>query len=145
MSLNYWAEQGWIEKVVTRKEDIQNLLNLAERNIDEAVDCAHHNDWKFNILYAVIINLASCALRSEGYRIKSSSGHYYDIHSLEYTLGLDSELINLLDSYRKKRNIATYELEGMVSEEEVGEIEEVVRKLFAGVKSWLKVNHPDLF
>lgn len=137
MSLDYWAEQGWIQEVETSGEDIVRLLSLARQNIDEALELTHSDQWKFNILYAAIINLASCALRACRYRVTSSGSHYYLIQSLEQTIDLDSDTVSTLDSYRKKRNIATYEQEGMISPSEANEIEEVTSQLLRDVEKWL--------
>lgn len=144
MSLDYWAEQGWIEEIEVSGNDIRQLLNLARRNIDEALESTHSDDWKFNILYAALVNISSCALRACGYRVKSAGSHYYLIESLSLTMELDRDIISLLDSYRKKRNIITYELEGCVSDKEVAEMEEFTNQLLKMVENWLHEKHPDL-
>jgi len=122
MSLDYWDEQGWIERVELKNSEIRNLLGIARRNIKEAEHKSHNADWKFNIYYAGIINIADCALKLAGYRAKAVASHYYLIQSLEYTLDLDTDSIMFIEVFRKKRNIATYEQGGVVSNDDVQEI-----------------------
>ena len=86
MSLKEWSELGWIRETETDVREIENLLDLAERNIDEGINRTHDYDWKFNILYASIINLAEAALRACGYRAGPKSSHYYLIQSFELTI-----------------------------------------------------------
>src|SRR3989337_4067338 len=103
MSLDYWDEQGWIESVEMSADDLRSLIELAQRNIEEALNSTHSSDWKFNILYAAIINLASCALRVLGYRARAAGSHFYLIESLEFTAEIDRDTISLIQSYRMKR------------------------------------------
>jgi hypothetical protein len=77
-------------------------------NLQEAKARPCNPDWMFNIAYAAIINLADAALKSEGFRIKSSGHHYYSIQSLEYTVRLDSKTVELIDSFRELRHKVTY-------------------------------------
>lgn len=144
MSLRNWVEQGWISEIETGSADIQIFLRLAERNINEALNSTHSDDWKFSILYAAIINIAACALRACGYRMKSSGSHYYLIESLHFTMNLDRDLVSTLDTYRKKRNLVTYEQEGCISNAEAAEIEAVAEKLLDQFRAWLRKEHPDL-
>jgi len=144
MSLDYWAEQGWIVEVEVSSEDISKLLDLAGRNIEEALNSTHSDDWKFNILYASLINIATCALRACRFRVKSPGSHFYLIQSLEFTLGTDSITVSLLDSFRKKRNLVTYELEGAVSDTDLQEIEELAHLLFTDLDKWLHDKFPEL-
>lgn len=129
MSLDYWDEQGWIEKLEVSDTDIGRLLEIASRNIEEAEHQSHNTDWKFNIFYAAIINIADCALKLSGYRAKAVASHYYLIQSLEYTMSLDSDSVNLIEVFRKKRNIVTYEQGGIVSDANVEEIRKLAHDL----------------
>ena len=48
-----------------------------------------------------------------------------------------------MDTFRKKRNIATYEQAGSVSDQDILEIQETTVKLLADVRKWLKSKFPD--
>jgi len=57
---------------------------------------------------------------------------------------LDGATIEKLDKLRKKRNISDYEMIGMVSEQEVGEMLGLAKTLRQSVERWLRQNHPEL-
>jgi len=140
MSLEYLLEQGWIERVDPEPDDIANLLDMISRNLEKASLKQLGLDWAFNILYAAIINISSCALRARGFRAKSNIGHYQLLQTLEETMDAGSDLLQLLDSYRKKRNLATYEIGGNITQGEVDEIKAVSAKLYNDLCA--RLEHP---
>jgi hypothetical protein len=138
MSLEYLLDQGWIERVDPEPEEIDNLIDIIQRNIEKASLKQLGLDWTFNILYAAIINISSCALRARGFRAKSNIGHYQLLQTLEETMDADSELLELLDSYRKKRNLATYEIGGHITQGEVDEIKLVSAGLYNDLRERIR-------
>jgi hypothetical protein len=126
-------------------EEMQNLLGLAKRNIDEALKRSHEADWKFNILYASIINMSDAVLRASGYRAGPTSSHYYLIQSLELTIGADPETVDILETFRKKRNMATYEMAGIVTDEDIREIAFVAETLLRKATAWIRGKYPNKY
>ena len=57
---------------------------------------------------------------------------------------LDAQTIDRLNAFRRKRHIADYERVGMVSEQEIGNMLALAKKLRTAVVEWLKKNHPEL-
>ncbi len=145
MELKTWAEQGWIRKYKPKSSEIRKLLDLADRNIAEAKLGTHSPDWKYNIAYAAIVNIADAALRVCGYRAGQQAHHYYVILSLEMTYGADTDLVDMLDSIRQKRNIGTYVQAGVISKRDAEEIISITEQLRKDVVKWLKTKHPKLF
>jgi len=88
--------------------------------------------------------LAVAALAATGYRTGRQARHYRAIQSLAFTVGASSDLIDQLDSFRKKRNISDYERAGAVSEHEAREMLALAKTLRETVTIWLKKYHPEL-
>lgn len=145
MSLNEWVENDWIKEHKPKSREIRQLIDRTELNLTEAEFYTRDLDWKFNIAYSAILNLAGMALRAEGYRSRAASHHYYTIMSLEFTLKIDSKLVTIIDSFRKIRHYATYERAGVVTESMVQEIIEIAKELKEKVIIWLKEKHSDLY
>lgn len=120
------------------------MLGTAERDLHDCRTPGLRADWRFNIAYSAILGLASAALAACGYRASREGHHYWTIQSLGSTLGLEPDVIDELDAFRKKRNIATYEETGYVSDKEADEIINVAEKLRAQVVRWLKEKHRDM-
>lgn len=144
MSLQDWLRNGWLVEHKTNREEIQNLLALAGRDLADAQVPALSPDWRFNIAYNAALQAATAALAIAGYRATRDAHHYRVIQSLAHTVKADSSLIDKLDKFRKKRNVGGYERAGTVSEGEVGEMVTLARKLRATVESWIHRTHPDL-
>jgi hypothetical protein len=85
------------------------------------------------------------ALAASGYRAARNQHHYRVIHSLSFTVGADADLIDLLDRFRKKRNINIYEHPGSISDHEADELVELAEKLRSMVDDWLKRRFPGLW
>ena len=144
VSLQDWLRNGWLVEHKTSKEEIANLLALAERDLKDAQTPGLSSDWRHNIAYNAALQAATAALAAAGYRASREAHHYRTIHSLAYTIKANAALIAQLDKFRKKRNMGGYEQAGVISEHEAGEIVGVARKLRDQVKEWLRANHPKL-
>ena len=59
-------------------------------------------------------------------------------------MGLPPGFITRLDGFRKRRNLNAYDREGMTSEKEAIEMQDLARELLARVRKWMKEKHPDL-
>jgi hypothetical protein len=99
-------------------------------------------DWRFNIAYNAALQLACAALAAAGYEAERSNHHYRVIHSLEFTLGIDSTVIRKLDVFRKKRNITDYEKADTISDIEAEEMRQVAETLRRDVEAWVRKQHP---
>ena len=83
-------------------------------------------------------------LAAAGYHSTRDSHHYRVFQSLEYTVKAESKLIYRLDAFRKKRNLSSYEVGGMVSDEEAKEMAEEAGELRRVVERWIQAEHPEL-
>ena len=144
MSLQDWLKSRWLIEHQTSRQEIADLLSMADRDL---VQCRTPNlspDWQLNIAYNAALQAATAALAAAGYRASRDAHHYRVIQSLAHTIKADPVLIAQLDKFRKKRNISDYERAGAVSEQEANEMFVLAKNLRDEVAKWLRSNHPKL-
>jgi len=83
------------------------LLGIADRDIADSRAKGISTDTRLGLAY-------NAALAATGYRAGRESHHYRAIQSLASTIGASTDLIDQLDSFRKKRNVSDYERAGAV-------------------------------
>lgn len=144
MSLKNWLNNGWLTEHRTSTQEITALLAVVDRDLTDCRASGLSPDWQLNIAYNAALQAATAALAASGFRAVRELHHYRVIQSLAYTIKTDANLINLLDQFRKKRNIGGYEQVGMVSGQESKEMLELALQLRQDVAKWLRENHPHL-
>ena len=144
MSLQNWEKNNWLVKHKPSAGEIAQLLGLADRDLKDSQARDLTDDWKLNIAYNSALQTATAALLACGYRASREMHHYRVIGSLAYTIGVDVDLINKLDKFRKKRNISDYEIAGSVTEGEAKEMLRLAKELRKEVAGWLGKAHPEL-
>ena len=144
MSLKNWLSSGWLTEHKSSRQEIDELLAIAERDLEQALTPGLSPDWRLNIAYNAALQMAVAALAAVGYRAGRDNKHYRVIQSLAFSLGLKADLILLFDQFRKKRNISDYERAGMISDQEADEMYDLAKNLYEMVQAWLKAEHPDL-
>jgi hypothetical protein len=144
MSLSDWLEKGWLVRHKPDRREIKELLGIADRDIADAQAEGISTDTRLSIAYNAALQLGVAALAAAGYRAGHEAHHYRVIQSLAFTIGANTELIDQLDGFRKKRNISDYERAGAVSDQEAKEMLTLAKTLREMVTEWLKNNHPEL-
>ncbi len=145
MSLKLYAENSWIEPLKTSREEIQNLLGIVKRGVNDAKVDTISADLRVIAAFGAAMAAASAALRAAGYRSKTQSGHHQKtIECLEFTIGADEKLRNKLKAISKKRNATSYDAAGNVSEQELKLAIDVAEQLQKDVLAWLGANHKEL-
>jgi uncharacterized protein (UPF0332 family) len=147
MSLELWEKNGWLREHKTSPQEINGILSLVERDIEDASREAISIDWQFNIAYNAGLQLATISLLAAGYRAgRGESKHYRVIQALPLVMGEQySTLRNYLDNCRRKRNVSEYDAVGTISEKEAEDLLQTVKEFKIAVESWLKKNHPVFF
>jgi len=144
MTLQQWADNGWLEPHVTSPEEIANLLAIVDRDLADAGG-GISPDWRFGIAYNAALKLCTILLYAEGYRAARMLQHYRTIQTLPLILGSEHRPdANYLDACRKKRNIVEYDYVGGATEDEASELAAYVLELREKVLEWLKEKHPPL-
>ena len=144
MSLSDWLEKGWLVKHRADRQEIKELLGIADRDITDAQAKGISTDTRLSLAYNAALQVTVAALAASSYRAGREAHHYRAIQSLAFTIGADTDLIDQLDSFRKKRNISDYERAGAVSDHEAREMLSLAKTLQETVTAWLKNNHPEL-
>ncbi|HWG52322.1 MAG TPA: hypothetical protein VN677_03380 [Gemmatimonadaceae bacterium] len=102
-------------------------------------------DWQLAIAYNAALQVATLALAAEGYRPSRDRAHERAILSLRFTLGADTDIVEMIDRVRRKRNVINYERVGTTSESEVREMRAIAAQLHDRLITWMKQRHPELF
>jgi uncharacterized protein (UPF0332 family) len=145
MSLSDWQKNGWLRAHQATRQEIVDLLGLAERDLKSAKLKGLDEDWRFNIAYNAALQTATAALVACGYTVpKGDSHHFRVIGSLAFTVGLEKKLVERLDGYRKKRSVSIYDIAGSIAESEAQAMLALARDLFEQVHAWLLTDHPEL-
>lgn len=145
MSLEKYVENGWLRREPTSAQEIADQLGIVTRSMNDAGVQDISDDLRFYTSFNAILALANTALRASGYRTTTQPGHHIrTIETLEYTIGADSKLIRKLLAFSKKRNAASYDAAGSVSNQELQQILITVEDLRHTLMAWLRMKHPEL-
>jgi hypothetical protein len=144
MTLQQWADNGWLEPHLTSGAEIANLLAIVDRDLADAGG-GISSDWRFGIAYNAALKLCTILLYAEGYRAARTLQHYHTIQALPLILGPERRTdADYLDTCRKKRNIVEYDYVGGTTDDEASELAAYVLELRGNVLDWLKQYHPQL-
>ncbi len=145
MSLEKWAEYGWLKAEASSPDEIRDLLGIVTRALKDSKVEAISEDLRFQAAFSAALTSANIALRASGYRTRVQTGHHQKIvESLELTLKSDPKLIQKLKVFSKKRNATSYDAAGNISEQELEQAIKVAEELQQEVSTWLKRNHPEV-
>jgi hypothetical protein len=139
-----WKDNGWVRSHTTSKEEVNNLLMIVDRDLEDAVK-GISADWRFGIAYNAALKLCTILIYAEGYKPERSLQHYRTIQSLSLILGSEKkDDVNYLDTCRAKRNIVEYDYVGGATDDDADELIEFVKELRTEVVAWLKKRYSDL-
>ncbi|PYU61394.1 MAG: hypothetical protein DMG56_13570 [Acidobacteria bacterium] len=145
MSLEKWAEYGWLKAEPTSRDEIKSLLTIVGRDLRDAKVTAISEDRRFEAAFSAARTAATLAWRASGYRTSTQLGHHVKtIESLELTIKADSKMIQKMKTFSKKRNATSYDSAGNVSKQELELAIKTAAELNREVVTWLQKNHPEL-
>ena len=141
MTIDDLLRKGIIEKRLSSKQELQDLLNIVERDISDSKASDVSFDWQFGIAYNAALKLATILVRGSNFRVKSGGHHMNTILMIPLILGEkmkdDSEY---LDACRRKRNIVEYDYIGGATDKDVKELQEFIFEFKDIVEKWLEKN-----
>ena len=144
MTLKEWEGNGWLKAKPSSCQEIQNLLAIVERDLQDS-EGPISSDWRFGIAYNAALKLCTILLRVEGYLAAHGLQHYRTIQAMPLILGEARKHDAIyLDSCRTKRNTVEYDRAGAASEHEAKELLQFAKELKKDVLSWVKEKHPEL-
>ncbi len=145
MSLEKYVENAWLRREPTSPQEIADQLGIVARSMNDAAVDGISDDLRFYTAFNAVLALANTALRASGYRTTNQQGHHTrTIETLEYTIRADAKLIRKLLAFSKKRNVASYDSAGSISNQELKDILSTAEDLRYTVESWLQTAHPEL-
>jgi hypothetical protein len=146
MSLEKWAEYGWLKAEPTSRDEIKSLLGIVARDLKDASVDAVSEDRRFEAAFSAVRTAANIALRACGYRTATLVGqHVRTLESLEFTIQADAKLIRKLKAFSQKRNATSYDSAGNVSKGELASATKAASELQLRIVAWLQKNHPELY
>jgi len=144
MTLEQWAEHGWLRTHSTSQQEIAGLLAIVKRDLSDAGGNISA-DSRFAIAYNGALGLCTILLYASGFRPPRDAAHYRTIQALPLILGAQRKPdADYLESCRRKRNTVGYDKSGAATDDDVRELVAFTRELHADVMSWLKRERPAL-
>jgi hypothetical protein len=146
MSLEQWLQNGWLQRNDPTVAQIQQLLQVVDRDISDAQAAGLSADGSFQHAYDAALQLCMIPLLACGYRVPKGQGHHKRaIDSLRYTLGANwSDAADHIERCSRLRGQATYERVGVLSERDADDLLDTAKQLLKDVVDWLRENHPRL-
>lgn len=147
MDLELWKNYGWLREHKTSSREVETIMALVERDLEDAAKNEISMDWRYNIAYNAGLQLSTVVLYAAGYRSgKGESKHYRIIQALPLIMGEQfSRMRDYLDNCRRKRNVSEYDAVGTVSVKELEDIILVVKEFKIEVENWLQKNYPGIY
>ena len=143
MSLQSYSRNRWLRQHRTSPREIANLLAIADRDVGQSQTPGLGPEWRFDIAYNAVLQLATAALASAGYRAERANKHQRTLECLEYTLGIERERVLFLGTCRRKRHKAVYEQVGAISDTEADEMIAAAKQLRREVVEWIREVRPE--
>jgi len=144
MILKSWLAHGRLKEHRTSPQEINDLLVLADRDLGDCRISGLSSDRRLNIAYNAALQASRAALAAAGFRTSGESHHYLVVQSLAHTINASPDILQLLDQFRKKRNMGEYDRVGVASDQEVEEMIALALKIRHEVEEWLRAAHPGL-
>ena len=145
MNFKRWLAEERLRIHETSKKEIQGLLEIANRDLNDASVQDLSIDRRFLIAYEGALTLATIPLYCAGYETYGRGHHWLTFRILSDAMSEEySDLAEFFDQCRTKRNVGTYDRGGQISESEVDELIAEVKSFHQEVVDWLKRNHTNL-
>ena len=144
MNLDDLLAQGRLRRRSARKEEIQGLLRVADRDLKDAAVPGLSSDRRFLVAYEAALALATVPLRCKGYETHGQGHHWTTFQSLPLTMGDDlKDLSDYFENCRNKRNVGAYDRSGGISRSEAAELLEEAGAFKEKVRQWLRDQFPE--
>lgn len=145
MSLEKWAEYGWLRAEPSSADEIRGLVGIVTRSLKDAKVEAISDDLRFQAAFSAALTAANIALRASGYRTRMQAGHHQKVvESMQLTMKADPKLIQKLLVFSKKRNATSYDAAGSVSQQDLQQAIKTADELQRHVIDWIREHHPEL-
>lgn len=145
MPLRQFLADGRLKSHRTTPKEIQDLLRVVDRNLQDAAVEEISFDLRFTTAYQAGLQLATIVLAACGFRTTGKDHHWATFNVLPELLGPQiQDVADYFDQCRGKRNLSDYDRAGEIAEDEAVELLRETRKFRTTVLNWLKERHPGL-
>jgi len=141
--MNLFFELKYFEKRKFETKIIKKYFSSAERDFKIARE-SRHPEAIFKFSYDCLIKIGITLIGSQGYRIKSRTGHHIKILEKLAVILNNKDIEIMGEAMRKKRNFDLYEGGAIISEKEAKEYLNFVKEIIAESERYLK-NQNSLF
>ena len=143
-----WTEllaEKRVETHATSKQELDDLRGAVERNLRDAAIQELSADNRFGLAYEAALLLGKMAVACAGYRVKGQGAHQTTFVALRIALGTTiNSTVSYLERCRRKRNELSYDMAGVVTDTEAGEIFAQATALQKTIEEWIARNYPHL-
>lgn len=145
MTLENLLRLGRIKEHPADAAEIQKLLAAARRSLKDAQVQEISLGLRFDAAYNALMQAALVALMANGYRPDTNQpGHHMTVlQLLPKTMGLPGGRLAVLDTLRRKRNLANYIGED-IDERSLEQCVNEAERLQEEVTAWLAASHGEL-
>jgi len=138
MSLKRLLSNGRLRRQKASAEEIADLFAVVDRDLNDASIKGLSPDRRFATAYNAVLQLATIAIRANGYRTAGLGHHSTTFEALPLVLGKDfKERADYFDACRSKRNTTDYGRVGDVSETEAAELLREARLFKKEIREWM--------
>lgn len=144
MSLKSYIDNGSLTKHNPSKDEIADLLTIADRDLRLAEKLNDENDWQFAIAYNAVLQLATIPIRASGFRVSTKTGHHWvTLTVLPEFLGKGfREKADYFNECRVKRNTIEYKTAGDITLQDALKLIQEAKVLKKSILAWLKKQYP---
>lgn len=138
--------EGRIEEHRFTEADVAGFIGMAERNLADASIEQLSNDNRFGLAYDAIRTAAVAVVAAEGYRAASVPSQHQAVFVFleEAASGRWASDVDYFQAARRKRNQASYDVLGIVTDTEVSELLDAACAFVASVTEWLYEGDDDV-
>lgn len=143
MNWTLLLQQSRVQRHSGTKQDIDRLRQVIARGLADAAVTAISPDLRFQAAYNAVLQLATIAVYCAGYRVTGREHHRTTFQALPLAMG-NSVAVQAayFDICRQKRNAATYDQAGLVSEAEVEDLVKQATTFQQNLEQWIRKNYP---
>ena len=135
--------QNRVQQHSTNRQEIDQLREVVSRGLSDAAVTAISTDLRFQAAYNAILQLATMAIYCAAYRVKGREHHKTTFEALPFAMGESiARRTAYFDTCRRKRNAATYDLAGLISEAEIADLIKEAKAFQQDVETWINSELP---
>ena len=127
-------------KHTASKDELADLIRIADRDLRLAEKLNDDNDWQFAIAYNAVLQLATILIRASGYRVNTKTSHHWVTLTVfpEFLGETFRKTSDYFNECRVKRNSAEYKISGDISLKDALHLIHEAKIFKKKVLSWLE-------